>query len=414
MKNKNKALKRFVIASTIPLLTVFASVSYAETYQVQIGREIVKEAKILEDKKEENLTTENFSFSQISCGGYSCLIIKDNDVWASGYNAYYNYTNIIARNGTTNKFTKTNLNNAKKVISTMIGSSLALDKDGNVWAVGRNFYGSLGAGSINELLNWTKTLSNIKDISTMYYHALALDNDGNVWSTGINSYNNLQNQNLKEQYIYYWKKTKWSNIKQIAAGQEFSLVLDNEGKVWMTGRNNFGQLGLGYESTDLSQNFEPVNTISNIKEIFAGQYSAFAIDNNGELWAVGNNSVGQLGVGDKINKSIWTKTSLKNIKTVKAGMYHSMAITTNNELYTTGQNSYGMLGLENYVNVTQVEWKKANIENVLYVNGNHYNTEIIDKDGRVFIVGINYDGQFGLGTSTSVNTWTEITNDMFK
>ena len=41
------------------------------------------------------------------------------------------------------------------------------------------------------------------------------------------------------------KMTGISNVKQIAAGTEFSIFLKNDGTIWGVGKNDKGQIGQG-------------------------------------------------------------------------------------------------------------------------------------------------------------------------
>ncbi len=72
------------------------------------------------------------------------------------------------------------------------------------------------------------------------------------------------------------------------------FVLDENGQVWAWGNNEAGQLGLGH--------FKPVNTpqkisiAAKIKDLAAGTYHTLAVDDNGQLWVWGANPRGQLGI----------------------------------------------------------------------------------------------------------------------
>ncbi|MCX7821587.1 MAG: hypothetical protein N2258_07950, partial [Brevinematales bacterium] len=83
----------------------------------------------------------------------------------------------------------------------------------------------------------------------------------------------------------------------IACGERFTLILEN-GILWATGDNFYGQLGMLTNTTSLSP-FMAV--LSNVKAIGAGYMSSFAIKNDGTLWATGANNTGQLGTGNYSN-----------------------------------------------------------------------------------------------------------------
>ena len=113
--------------------------------------------------------------------------------------------------------------------------SLALDKDGMVWAWGDNEDGQLGDGTTTD--RWTpikvRDIRSIKAISAGYYHSLALDKDGRVWAWGEHS----AAIPVRVGFI--------TGITAISAGRGHSLALDKDGMVWAWGENYRGQLGDG-------------------------------------------------------------------------------------------------------------------------------------------------------------------------
>ena len=79
-------------------------------------------------------------------------------------------------------------------------------------------------------------------------------------------------------------------------------MLKKDGTVWMAGLNSDGQLGI--ESTESQSTFVQVKNedgtgyLTNIKSISAGQYTMFAITNDGEVYGWGENGSGQLGISN--------------------------------------------------------------------------------------------------------------------
>lgn len=76
---------------------------------------------------------------------------------------------------------------------------------------------------------------------------------------------------------------------------------------------------------------------------------SLAITIDGKLWVIGDNECGQLGTGDNNNKNTWTEiTTISNVKAIGAGDVHSLAITEDGKLWLTGWNEYGQLGTGDY------------------------------------------------------------------
>jgi hypothetical protein len=90
-----------------------------------------------------------------------------------------------------------------------------------------------------------------------------------------------------------------SDIISIDDGGNFAMFLKNDGTVWITGDNNFGQLGIGSNIAS-SDTVVQVTALSDIVAIEAGSFQCFAIKNDDTVWAWGWNNNNQLGNIDGI------------------------------------------------------------------------------------------------------------------
>ena len=86
-----------------------------------------------------------------------------------------------------------------------------------------------------------------------------------------------------------------------------------KGNVWSVGYNSCGKLGLGdYTRRTLPQQITSLPT--NIAIAARFNHSLF-LDVDGNFWSVGSNSCGQLGLGDRQNRtSLQQITSLPKIR----------------------------------------------------------------------------------------------------
>ena len=86
-----------------------------------------------------------------------------------------------------------------------------------------------------------------------------------------------------------------SNIVHFVCGYHQNLFLDSEGNVFSVGYNSFGELGLGHNT---NQNvLSKIPNIPPIKIISCVSASSYLIDFEGNLWSFGYNEKGQLGNG---------------------------------------------------------------------------------------------------------------------
>ena len=92
-----------------------------------------------------------------------------------------------------------------------------------------------------------------------------------------------------------------SNVVSIAAGGCHSLLLKTDGSLWGMGRNIEGQLGDGsyatYPTPPNGVDVPEMIVASNVVAIAAGQYHSLFLKSDGSLWAMGQNTQGQLGDG---------------------------------------------------------------------------------------------------------------------
>lgn len=93
-------------------------------------------------------------------------------------------------------------------------------------------------------------------------HTLVLDRQGRVHSTGQGIHGVLgrgglasTGEELDFQEVVYFRKTTDSimapglepQIIKLDAGREFSAAMSSHGELWVWGRNDYGQLGMGFE-----------------------------------------------------------------------------------------------------------------------------------------------------------------------
>ena len=149
--------------------------------------------------------------------------------------------------------------------------------------------------------------------------------------------------------------TNWSKV---AAGSIYSLALKTDGTLWAWGdnQNSLATVGGQHGTNDaVTQRSSPVQvgTDANWTDIAAGSYGSFGLK-NGALYAWGSNVGGVLGLGDTTNRSspvqVGTDTNWSYITTSRvlvslATSQYSCAIKTDGTLWAWGNNTSGQLGL---------------------------------------------------------------------
>jgi alpha-tubulin suppressor-like RCC1 family protein len=137
---------------------------------------------------------------------------------------------------------------------------------------------------------------------------------------------------------------KDENISQIACGSFHSIILKNNGEIYVFGRNDEDQLGLGHNK---SQNVpQLLMNDEGISQIACGGYHSVILKSNGEMYVFGLNDEGQLGLGHNEHKNIPQLLMRDDgINQLACGGFHTIILKNNSDVYVFGDNQYGQLGL---------------------------------------------------------------------
>jgi len=256
---------------------------------------------------------------------------------------------------------------------------LVLKGDSTVFAWGYNNTGQLGNGANLSQQpgpslvpvqvvgpGGTGYLSGIAKVAAGSNHSLALKSDGTVWAWGYD-YNgdlgdndpNLASSSTPVQVVGVGGLGFLTNIVAVAAGDNYSMALKNDGTVYAWGDNQFGELGIG--SADRLPHITPNQVIgpggtgflTGVTQISAAQQHASAVKSDGTAWTWGANSFGELGNGDTNQNSTTSPVQvvapgagyLTNVVAVQGGEYYGAALKSDGTLWAWGWNQYGQLGL---------------------------------------------------------------------
>ena len=284
--------------------------------------------------------------SEISCGMlFTVCVDCEGFMWSFGDNS----SGQLGTGNTTNFNVPQQILSIPPVVSVSCGleHTLIITNDDNLWSCGHNEFGQLCLGDTEDRLKPQKTsFSNISKISAGYFHSLFQNDKGEIFSCGFNRYGtcglgHFDHPQITPSLILNLPE----NIVQFFCGCDQSLFLDSEGNVFSVGFNEFGQLGLGHNTNQnvLSKIFN-IPTIQTISCVFA---SCYLIDFEGNLWSFGYNVFGQLGQGDNTNiNTPKVISSLKDIQQISYGScgFHFFAKNSQNQIFVTGNNLQGQLG----------------------------------------------------------------------
>ncbi|WP_229132989.1 RCC1 domain-containing protein [Bifidobacterium mizhiense] len=286
----------------------------------------------------------DFTYLQVSAGQYHSLALgSDGNVYAWGYNNYGQLGNgttsysqsVPVRVKTPDRKTYPDLPADFTYLQVSAGGnhSLALGSDGNAWAWGYNGSGQLGDGTssgqstpVRVKTPDRKTYPDLPadftylQVSAGYLHSLAVGSDGNAWAWGDNSSGRLGDGTTTSRYAPVRVKTPDRNTYpdlpadftylQVSAGGDHSLALGSDGYAWAWGCNSYGGLG----NNSYSDSYVPVRVRDpaspkdksqglQAAQLSGGYHYSLAVGSDGNAWAWGDNSDGQLGDNSTNSKS---------------------------------------------------------------------------------------------------------------
>ena len=208
----------------------------------------------------------------------------------------------------------------------------------------------------------------------------------------------------------------------IAIGPSHSLVIV-DGNLWAWGRNTHGELGDG--TTENRSRPVQVGTYTDWASVAVCMGHTVALKTDGSLWAWGLNQAGQLGDGTTENRSspvqIGTGTYWAGIF---IGNHRTMAIKTDGTLWGWGCNRRGELGVgivSEYMDGTNVlkpvqihmyeTWLQWTMPREMTLQRECDIIFLIKEDGTLWAWGNNEFGQIGDGTTINRDTPVQIGTD---
>jgi len=177
------------------------------------------------------------------------------------------------------------------------------------------------------------------------------------------------------------------------------IILAND-NIICKGQNSFGQLGIGnFVSYTKWIDFTHSNVMisKNFKKISLGYAYSFFLTHNGNVYSCGAGENGRLGNNSVQNICIPQKVDIADeIIDISCGSTHTCFLTINNEVYTCGQKIYNGYS----IHTDSLIPVKLDIKDIISVNigTGGYHTICLTKYGKLKVWGHNRVGQLGISS----------------
>ncbi|MCL6283083.1 Ig-like domain-containing protein [Ruegeria sp. 2012CJ41-6] len=260
------------------------------------------------------------------------------------------------------------------------------------------------------------------------HFSVFLDQDSNtLYASGENVVGQLGNGStgfdIKTPLAVEMPEGFEARIVSVSAGLLHTTVLTEDGDVYAFGFNNRGPLGTGDEETRTTAvKIDALDDVE-IASIENGNGVSYAISDTGQLYGWGNNSNGQLGLGDqqeRLTPQLIEALANETVVTVSSGNSHTLALTADGQVWAFGSNTDGQLGSPDALEADGTPARRALEpvlveglpENILSVTADTKTSYAVTDDGRVFGWGESRNGQLLQGEDNGDGTFAPDTSDV--
>jgi alpha-tubulin suppressor-like RCC1 family protein len=253
---------------------------------------------------------------------------------------------------------------ADRVVQVVTGpvNTYFLKDDGTLWGMGRNNVGQLGRPPTSPStpeLSPVQIASDVIDVVTGNIYILFIKSDRSLWGLGVNNHGQLGLGDRNSRNVPVRIAT---DVVQAAAGEGHSIFIKSNGSAWAMGRDTDGEQGNGPDQTlDM---LVPMQIAANVAAAAAGEHYTVLLKCDGTLWAASQSTGSLVQVGTdiravacgyshtlilKMDDSLWRLAATPvpiatGVESMAAGRDYSMFITREGQLYGMGSNSDGQLG----------------------------------------------------------------------
>ena len=369
------------------------------------------DGKLVEKMKSEIILKPSFVQSKMACvcGSFHTITLSDD---GTVHSFGRNYRGQLGLGHNKDVSLPTPIPNLPKVNMISCGTdfTVCVDFEGFIWSFGKNDYGQLGTGNKTNFNVPQKILEipPVLSVSCGASHTLIITNDDNLYSFGVNNYGQLCHEDNEDRSKP--QKTSFSNISKVSSGSNHSLFQNNNGEIFSCGLNYRGECGLGHFNDPQITPSLILNAPPNIVHFICGDCHNLFLDSEGNVFSVGYNEYGQLGLGHNMEQNVLNKIpNIPPIKMISCVYSSCYLIDFEGNLWSFGYNGNCQLGHgdRTHIDAPKIVNTIKDIQQISYgCCGYHFLAK--NSQNQIFVAGYNDFGQLGTGNKESVSIPKEI------
>uniref|UniRef100_H3AIW9 B30.2/SPRY domain-containing protein n=1 Tax=Latimeria chalumnae TaxID=7897 RepID=H3AIW9_LATCH len=298
--------------------------------------------------------TQGFTNAQTIEAGQYCTftVSSDGAVRGCGKGSYGRLGLGDSNNQTTLKKLSFDPHRAIRKISSSKGSdghTLAVTAEGEVFTWGDGDYGKLGHGN-NHTQKYPRMVQAplfrkvVVCVSAGYRHSAAVTAEGELYTwgdSGCLGHNDGENRSVPALV------RDISGVGQVACGSSYTIAVSQDGRtVWSFGGGDNGKLGHG----DTVRVYRPkvIDALQGfcIRKVCASSQCSFALTSAGQVFVWGSGSCLGCGSSDvmALKPRLVQDLTVTKIIDITCGDSHCLALSQDNEVYAWGNNAMGQCG----------------------------------------------------------------------
>eukprot|EP00929_Paragymnodinium_shiwhaense_P038697 TRINITY_DN20421_c0_g1_i1.p1 TRINITY_DN20421_c0_g1~~TRINITY_DN20421_c0_g1_i1.p1 ORF type:complete len:1234 (+),score=284.39 TRINITY_DN20421_c0_g1_i1:167-3868(+) len=244
-------------------------------------------------------------------------------------------------------------------------ASFVVGGRGHLWAFGSNRQMELGLRKEVTQLNGVQRVKGLREHAIVQaasstaasgqMHSMLLTHDGKVYTMGTSTRGALgQGPDVQQTAPIQLRITEEIPVRFVICGAQHSVIVTDEGRIFTFGDNSHGQLGLGDAKVKFKDVPQPLDKFTHqagrCRLLAAGDNHCVAVTVTGRVYSWGANADGQLGTG-KVGDAFEPQPILElpqepNITSLACGTRHTVCVCrAGSQVWAWGSNVQGQLGV---------------------------------------------------------------------